>query len=350
MKQISAKQLALSFTGMMLGAGFVSGQELWQFFACFGPIGLVGFLGMTVIFAYVNYASLRLVQTTGQEDMGRMFTPGDRPKLRLLVSSMQCLLLFGVSIIMIAGAATLIHQLIGLPVWLGGLLFTTLVVAVAMMGMHGLVATFSLLVPVTTVCALILGVVTLAKGNFQFAPPNGSVSALVPNWIIGFLTYAAYNLFGCVSVLVPLAKFIPEEKTVRRGLTGGSGLLILLAWSIIAALAVQPSAGAGDLPMAVLAGQLHPVLEIGYGLLMGFGMFSACLAAMTASVNQIAIRWTKMAIHHKPFTTVLLYAAWALSLLGFGNLIGVVYPIFGYASVPFLICLVINWHKKKKTL
>ena len=39
-----------------------------------------------------------------------------------------------------------------------------------------------------------------------------------------------------------------------------------------------------------------------------------------------------------------------LSLLGFGNLIGVVYPIFGYASVPFLICLVINWHKKKKTL
>ena len=45
MKQISAKQLALSFTGMFLGAGFVSGQELWQFFACFGPIGLLGFLG-----------------------------------------------------------------------------------------------------------------------------------------------------------------------------------------------------------------------------------------------------------------------------------------------------------------
>lgn len=212
MKQISAKQLALSFTGMFLGAGFVSGQELWQFFACFGPIGLLGFLGTVVIFFYVNYASLRLVQATGQEDMGRMLTWGDHPWLRALVSAMQCLLLFGVSIIMIAGAATLIHQLAGLPLWLGGLLFTTVVVLVAMMGMHGLVATFSLLVPVTTVCALILGVVTLAKGCFQFAPANGSVSALVPNWIIGFLTYAAYNLFGCISVLVPLAKFIPEEK------------------------------------------------------------------------------------------------------------------------------------------
>ena len=350
MKQISARQLALSFTGMFLGAGFVSGQELWQFFACFGPIGLLGFVGTVVIFFYVNYATLRLVQVTGQEDMGRMLTWGDHPRLRAVVSAMQCLLLFGVSIIMIAGAATLIHQLTGLAPWLGGLLFTLVVVLVAMLGMHGLVATFSLLVPVTTVCALILGVVTLAAGGFQFAPAHGSVSTLVPHWIVGFLTYAAYNLFGCISVLVPLAKFIPEEKTVRRGLTGGSVLLVVLAWSIIAALAAQPAAGLHDLPMSVLAGQLHPLLEAGYGLLMGFGMFSACLAAITAAVNQIALRWRKAAVKHKPFTTILLFSAYSLSLLGFGNLIGVVYPIFGYASVPFLICLVYNWRKTQKTL
>ena len=48
MNQMSARQLALSYTGMFLGAGFVSGQELWQFFACFGPIGLLGFVGLIV--------------------------------------------------------------------------------------------------------------------------------------------------------------------------------------------------------------------------------------------------------------------------------------------------------------
>ena len=45
----------------------------------------------------------------------------------------------------------------------------------------------------------------------------------------------------------------------------------------------------------------------------------------------------------------MLFAAYGLSLLGFGNLIGVVYPVFGYASIPFLICLVYNWRKVKKT-
>lgn len=44
MKKITAKHLAMSYTGVFLGAGFVSGQELWQFFACFGIWGFASFL------------------------------------------------------------------------------------------------------------------------------------------------------------------------------------------------------------------------------------------------------------------------------------------------------------------
>lgn len=102
MKKLSTTQLAMSYTGIFLGAGFVSGQELWQFFACFGPVGLIGFIGTAALFFYVNYANLRLIQLTGQEDMGRLMTCGDHPKLRAAVSAMQNLLLVGVCIIMIA--------------------------------------------------------------------------------------------------------------------------------------------------------------------------------------------------------------------------------------------------------
>ena len=40
----------------------------------------------------------------------------------------------------------------------------------------------------------------------------------------------------------------------------------------------------GELPMAILAGQLHPALEVGYGLLMGLGMLAAALSSMVAAV------------------------------------------------------------------
>ena len=32
----SALRLGFTFAGCYLGAGYVSGQELWQFFGCFG--------------------------------------------------------------------------------------------------------------------------------------------------------------------------------------------------------------------------------------------------------------------------------------------------------------------------
>lgn len=348
MKQISARQLALSFTGVFLGAGFVSGQELWQFFACFGPIGLVGFLGTAALFILVNYAALSLVRATGNEDMTWAMTPGDRPALRLLVGTMQSILLFGVMVIMIAGASALICQLTGLSAPAAGLLFTVVVALVALMGLQGLVATFSLLVPVTTACAVILAAVVLVQSGFRFAPPNGSVSPMVPNWVVGFLTYAAYNLFGTVCMLASLSKLLPDQKTLRSGLSMGGGMLVVLAWSMIAALSAQPSAGAGELPMAVLAGTMHPVLEVGYGLLMGLGMFSATLSSMTALTGQLEIRVPRLARFHKPFFLCLLAAAYLGSLLGFGSLIGVVYPIFGYASVPFLLCVVYNWRKSAK--
>ena len=348
MKHVSARQLALSFSGVFLGAGFVSGQELWQFFACFGPVGLVGFVGAAALFFLLVYAALTLVRTTGNEDMAWAMTPGDRPRLRLLVGTMQSILLFGVMVIMIAGASALIRQLTGLPTPVTGAAFTLVVALVALMGLQGLVATFSLLVPVTTACAVILAATVLVRNGFQFAPPNGSVSPIVPNWIVGFLTYAAYNLFGTVCTLAPMAKLLSSQKSLRGGLGGGSCILVVLAWSMIAAMSAQPWAGAGELPMAILAGTLHPVLEMSYGLLMGFGMFSATLSSMTALTSQLEIRMPRLKTWHRPFFLSLLAAAYLGSLLGFGNLIGVVYPIFGYASVPFLVCVVVNWRKTAK--
>ena len=350
MKQLSAAQLALSYTGVFLGAGFVSGQELWQFFSCFGPVGLLGFLGTAALFFCVDYSLLRLIMVTGQEDLARILTPGDRPNLRMIVSVMQGLLLFGVCVIMIAGGSVLLSQPLGIPAWLAGLIFTAAVLLVARFGLQGLVTTFSLVVPVITVCAVLLGIITLFQSGFQFAPAAGSVSSLIPNWVVGFFTYAAYNLFGTICVLAPMARHLPDLSTLNRGLWLGNGLLILLAGSIIAALAARPDAGASELPMAMLAGQLHPALEGGYDLLMGMGMFSAALSSCSAVINRISLSCEWVNSRHKLMTTLLLISAWLLSLVGFGNLIGVIYPVFGYAGIPFLVFLVRNWLLTRKKL
>lgn len=44
MKKIGSFNLGLAFAGCFLGAGYVSGQELWQFFGSFGAKGVAGLL------------------------------------------------------------------------------------------------------------------------------------------------------------------------------------------------------------------------------------------------------------------------------------------------------------------
>ena len=347
MKRISTLQLAISFVGLFLGAGFVSGQELWQFFACFGPAGFAGFLISVCLALLVDYALLQLSKKTGCTGIGQLIMPGEHRLGRGIIDAMQCLLLFGVLVIMIAGATALLQDLTGLSAPICGALFTLILFPAALFELRGIVTTFSVLVPVTGITAVILGITVLIRQDFQLASAAGSTSVLMPNWWVGGITYAAYNLFGNIAILVPFAELIPDRKTMRRGLGLGACFLILLTFSILASLMAVPSSGNAELPTAALAAQLHPMLGIVYHLLMGMGMFSAALATIIALVNQILLIRPSLQRKRRFSLALCCLIAYLLSLAGFGNLVSIIYPVFGYLSIPFLFLLVRNWIKHR---
>ena len=131
MKSCTASQLAWTFAGCFLGAGFVSGQELWQFFGCFGVWALPALLLSVGILAALGIILLRLAQETGIEELDRIVIRRNIPWLRKLCAVLQVVFLFGIVTIMIAAAGALVAQLTGLPSWLGGLAMTVLVAVVA---------------------------------------------------------------------------------------------------------------------------------------------------------------------------------------------------------------------------
>ena len=214
--------------------------------------------------------------------------------------------------------------------------------------MKGMVTAFSVLVPFTGLTAVILGVTILIRQDFRLMPAVGRTSALLPNWWVSGITYATYNLFGTIGVLVPFAALVPDRKTIARGLGLGTLFLLVLTFCILAAMIALPDSGNAALPTAALAGQLHPLLGIVYNLLMGLGMFSSALASIIALLKQASFHWPVLQVHRRSFLVLFLVIAYVSSLAGFGNLISFVYPIFGYISIPFLVLLVRNWWKARK--
>ncbi len=53
-------QIGSAFIGIIVGAGFASGQEILQFFSSFGYVGIAGSILAAVLFAFLVMHSLHV--------------------------------------------------------------------------------------------------------------------------------------------------------------------------------------------------------------------------------------------------------------------------------------------------
>ena len=198
MNEMKTLPLAFTYVGVFLGAGFVSGPELWQFFGAFGNWGYVGFLLAAVLFTLFGILLVRLTQVAHTDEMDRLLVPWNIPWLRAASGIVAAAFLFGVVVIMAAGSGALLEQMTGLPTWIGNALFMLAVALVALLGVTGMVSAFSALIPVLVLATLAFAAAACIKfgtGNI-FRLENVNTNPLMPTWLVASLTFVAYNLLG----------------------------------------------------------------------------------------------------------------------------------------------------------
>ena len=76
-RKIGTLRLGLTFAGCFLGAGYVSGQELWQYFGAFGAHGLLGLVLAIALLGGTGVLLLRLSARTGIETMDALIVRAD---------------------------------------------------------------------------------------------------------------------------------------------------------------------------------------------------------------------------------------------------------------------------------
>jgi uncharacterized membrane protein YkvI len=350
MKELNSRKLAVTYTGCFLGAGFLSGQELWQFFGTFGNWGYLGFLISALLFFAFGVLLVRLTQMTGISEMDRILIPWNIPWLRGTVGLIEAFFLFTMVTVMTAGAAAMIRQLTGLPVWVGGVLFGALVAVVAIFGVEGMVKVFSALVPVLAVATVLFagaawihfGTAGITRLTYQNTNP------LMPNWVIAAVTYVAYNLMGSIGIVTPVGPLVKQKKTVYVGISAACLILMAIAGSVLTSVAVDSSAAAAEVPMVAVACVLSPVLGTCYGIMLLLGMFGNSLASLVALETYLQQKVPRLRPYRKPLLAVIAAVAFIGSLAGFSEIIAVAFPIFGYISIAFLVCLVIHLCQCKK--
>lgn len=175
-----------------------------------------------------------------------------------------------------------------------------------------------------------------------------NTNPLMPNWVIAALTFVSYNILGGIGIMSPVGQYVRKRKHIYAGIALSGVMLLAVAGSILTSLAAYPEAVAAELPMVALASRLNGTLGTVYGLMLLVAMFCNALASLVGLISYLEQKARFVREKKKPVLAGLCLLAWAASLLGFGEIIAVVYPVFGYLSIVFVVCVVIHFLQARK--
>jgi len=337
--------LAFTFAGCFLGAGYVSGQEIFQFFGAFGKQGILGLCIAILIMILFGVFLIKLTKATGIKEMDRIVA-GDRfPKLNLIVGFIETFFMFGIFVIMTAGASALLDELFGIPLILASAIFCTVILCLSFFGAGGMITVFSAFVPVLSVALVVMcGKELLSGKEIVFVHTNEN--PLLGGWFVSALIFTAYNIFSSIGIITPIAERI-EDKKVVKGIALGGIFLLVIALSVLLLTLMNSGAEKTELPVLTVAESYGTGVKIAFALLLLGAMLGTSLSCTVAVTKFLTLKNEKLNVNI--LNAVMCFFALIFSLLGFGNLISVVYPICGYFGAVAIILIFIRYIKKRKS-
>lgn len=329
-----------------IGGGYGTGRELVEFFTRFGMgNGLTGMLLATACMSATFAVTLALATRYQAYDYRTFF------KL-LLGRGWFAFEILGVTLFVVvlavmgAAAGQIIHQELGLPSAVGGIIMLSAVVALNYFGrdwVTRVLASWSLLLYAVFVAYFITVVsdpdFSLRADQFSF-----SISA---DWITGGFQYALYNVAGIPIILYAARAIETQQQAITSGLLGGVIAMTPALLFHLSFAGAYPDILSQELPVYFMFAALSvPWLQAVY-LLVLFGTFVETGAGNIQGFIERLDNWWRektarvlSRMQHAAIALVALLASGGLSSIGIVNLIAEGYGTlaWGYLLV-FLIPL-----------
>ncbi len=342
-------QLASAFIGVIVGAGFASGQEILQYFTSFGLLGTVGAVVSTALFAYLGMVLMQVgsrMKTVSHRDAIYEIS-GKR--IGTVIDYIIIFTLFGVGVVMIAGAGSNLSQQFGFPYFVGTTVLTLLILLSGLVNVGRFVAIIGSITPFLALIFIMLAIYSIFTQDSTYASLNTTALAqptTLPNWFVSSVNYVSFNLAVGASMALVMGGAERNEKIAKwGGFAGGLGIGILIMLSHLAIFSKIDSVEGYDMPMLQLANELSPVL----GFIMSIVLFGMIFSTGASMFFSFSARFFEVGTSKfKSFLLITLVVGYALSYIGFTDLVGKFYPLIGYLGLFLIGALIVAFVRIKR--
>lgn len=343
-----------AFIGIIVGAGFASGQEILQYFTSFGALGVLAAVVSTILFAYVGMMLVWLGSKLKAEShtvVIRKIT-GDSvagKAIALIVDIVLIIALFGFGVVMLAGGGSSFEQQFGIPAFFGTALMAILVFLFGMMKIDGVVKVIGNITPLLIICILIIAgycIVTMSGSFSELNQLAQSHKPAVPNWFLAGVNYVSLNVGLGASMSIVMGGSEKNPKIAAwGGLVGGLVLGIMIMLSHFAILTNIDTVGHLALPMLGLVNDISPIFGIFMSIVIYLMIFNTCLGMFYSLATRFTKNDTKQ---FKAFYTIMILIGFVVSFAGFKDLMTFFYPVIGYLGLVLIGVLIYAPFKMKK--
>jgi len=341
-KEVS--RIAGAFVGVIVGAGFASGQEIMQFFTSFGALGLLGACISSALFVFLAMALATLGQQHAAPSHKRVIHAICGKYLGIFIDALITFFMFAITVVMLAGAGALLEQLAGIPHLWGSAAVTVLTVTIVCLDVRKVIGFIGSITPLLILMVVIVGAAAIG-GRDASLDTLEAAAATQPrgaaNWLIAALLYVSYNVVAGAPFLVIMGGQALDRKTALwGGMLGGALLGVLMLLIAGSMLAQVDKLGGVAMPMLLMASQLSPLL----GVAMGVAIFGMILNTAVGVLYSFSARVLEPGSARFRWGTIAAgILAFLGSLVGFIELVGTVYPFFGYLGFILMVCTLLGW-------
>lgn len=331
---------AMAYVGVIVGAGFASGQEVLQYFVSFGQIGIAGAFVATVLFAVTGKAILELGSfylAYEHSSVLDKIAPNWLSKVIDVCLIVSCL---GIGLVMIAGAGANLNQQFGLPLWVGSVGISLIIIACGFLNVERVTQVIGAITPfliLFLVCISIYSIIGITTPMNELQEIAVGIPNNLYHWVYSGFNYVGMNLMTGFAMAVVMGGDEFNIRTAARGgLWGGlvCGFLIIL--STIALLSQVDIIVDADMPFLKLVNDVSPIL----GFIMSVIIFGMIFNTGTGVFYGLAARLSRS--NPNRFSTYVIISViigYLISNVGFKQLMSYLYPIIGAAGMLLIFIL-----------
>lgn len=341
-------KIGLAYAGIIVGAGFSTGQEVLQFFSSFGLWSFAGvFLAAFTVMFIGRQASKLGYRLEAESHVLPIYALFGK-KLGRTVDYILVFFLYGLATVMIAGSGATFEESFGIPPWIGIIVLIIAVSITLLLDFSKIVAVVGGITPLLVVAVIVITgynmlnpVVPLNEVN-EYADISRTPTGL---WWADAVTYSGTVLACAFSFLSIMGSEATKHKAARRGAVYG-GIVILLLMLLVngGILSTITQANEVALPTMAMAQNMHPVAAVVFSIVILLLIYNSVVGLMYPFLTRFTEAYSQK---YKLMLVISMVVSFLMTFVGFVELVNIVYPILGYVGITIGVALVIRWLMNK---